>query len=122
MWTTEICPHLLKRSNFCYKVDCQLVKMKLSITVQYKSEIAHYSVIQEAAGVYLASLERYEGPLSEAPPSSIMLVKGIRRWTGSFEHQEVLDKLGVAIEACLNLERTKNNPQEKTTLSPSSDQ
>jgi hypothetical protein len=90
--------------------------------VQYKTDIAHYSVIQEAAGVYLASLERYEGPLSEAPPSRIMLVKGFRRWTGSFEHQEILDNLGRAIESSLDYERTKNNFQENTTSLFPSDQ
>ena len=113
------CPQLKKRSNFCYIPDCQLVRMKLSITVQYKTDLAHYSVIQEAAGVYLASLESYEGPLSEAPPSRIMLVKSIRRWTGSFEHQEILDKLGRAIESSLDHNRIINNLQQNTTLSPS---
>jgi hypothetical protein len=93
--------------------------MKLSVTVQYKNEPAHYSVMQEAAGVYLASLEQYEGPLTEAPPTRIMLVKGIRRWAGSFEHQEVLDKLGRAIELNFNLEYYKNNLQENTTTYPS---
>jgi hypothetical protein len=93
--------------------------MKLSVTVQYKNEAAHYSIIQEAAGVFLASLERYKGPLAEAPPTRIMLVKGIRRWTGSFEHQEILDKLGHAIELNLDQKRSKNNLHENWSTSSS---
>lgn len=93
--------------------------MKLSVTVQYKTEVAHYSIIQEAAGVYLASLESFEGPPSEAPPTRIMLVRGIRRWIGSFEHQEILNELGHAIESNLNLEVLNNKCQDNTMTAPS---
>jgi hypothetical protein len=91
--------------------------MKFKVTVQYKTGLAHYYIIQEAAGVYLASLEHYEGQHSDEPPHRIMLVKGIRRWTGSIEHQEILDELGLAIEANLIRERSKNRIHENTRTS-----
>jgi hypothetical protein len=91
--------------------------MELSVTVQYKTGLAHYSIIQEAAGVFFACLEQYEGPLSEVPPNGIMLLKGVRRWTGSIEHQEILDELGRAIESGLNCDRPKNKLHENTSSS-----
>ena len=93
--------------------------MKLRATVQYKNRSAHYSIIQEAAGVFLASLEQYEGPLAEAPATRIMLVKGIRRWTGSFEHHEILNELGQAIEMNLDQKQSKNNLHENWSTSSS---
>ncbi|MCU7550958.1 hypothetical protein OCK74_17690 [Chitinophagaceae bacterium LB-8] len=93
--------------------------MKLSVTVQYKAKLAHYSIRQETSGVYLATLEQYEGPFSEAPPAKIMLVKGFRRWAGSFEHQDILNDLGRAIDISLGKEHTKDNLRENSTKFPS---
>lgn len=73
--------------------------MHSDITVPFRNASAHYSVLKEAEGIYLAVLQHYEGELEESPPLRIVLIKGIRNWTGSFVHPEFINALGRAIEA-----------------------
>lgn len=72
--------------------------MHTDIVVPYKNTPAHYSVLREAEGIFLAVLQNYEGPLEQSPPLRIVLIKGIRNWTGSCEHPEFINGLGRAIE------------------------
>ena len=83
--------------------------MHFNIVVLFQNALAHYSVIREAEGIYLAILERYEGDIAQSPPARIVLIKGMRRWTGSFEHPELLNKIGRAIEATLKSESSSSS-------------
>lgn len=49
-------------------------------------------------GIYDAHLERYEGPCGVTPPQDITLVRGVRRWVGSYEESYLVQELGRAIE------------------------
>lgn len=75
--------------------------MELTVPVPYEGALAYYDILQESEGIFLAILDTYEGELSLSPPARIVLIRGVRRWTGSFTHQPVLDELGRAIEARL---------------------
>ena len=72
--------------------------MKPSASVLFRNALAHYTISQEEEGVFLAQLIDYEGKPDYAPPVQILLTRGIRRWIGSFDNQEVLDALGQAID------------------------
>lgn len=72
--------------------------MNLSASVQFRNALAHYSLVPEAEGVFLAQLQAYEGNPKDAPPSTILLARGIRRWTGSVDNSEVLEALGQVLE------------------------
>jgi hypothetical protein len=85
--------------------------MHLDITVPYRNARAHYSVLKESEGIYLAILQQYEGDKEEAPPLRIVLLKSIRNWTGSFEHPEFVKLIGKAIE-----EATTSQPVRKSKL------
>jgi hypothetical protein len=76
--------------------------MHLDITVSYRNALAYYSVLKEAEGIYLAILQKYEGDREQAPPLRIVLIKSIRNWTGSFEHSELINGIGKAIEEVNN--------------------
>lgn len=72
--------------------------MNLSAVVQFRNALAHYTLHREADGVYFAELESYEGQPAKAPPPTIMLTRGVRRWIGSFDNQQVLAELGQVID------------------------
>jgi hypothetical protein len=66
--------------------------------VKYKHGSAYFSINRENPGIYLARLVHYSGRKSEAPPSEISLIRGIRYWTGSCEDKALLNQLGKTIE------------------------
>lgn len=66
--------------------------------VMYKGEPAHYSITSEKRGIFNARLLKYEGKNAETPPESILIVRGIRHWTGSYNEPHVIEELGRAIE------------------------
>ena len=68
--------------------------MNICASLPFRNALAHFTITQEEDGVYLAQLQHYGGFPEEAPPSKILLIRGIRRWIGSFDDQEVLDALG----------------------------
>lgn len=72
--------------------------MHLDVAVPFQNALAHYSVLKESEGIYLAVLQHYEGERSQSPPLRIVLVKSIRNWTGSFDQAEFVNQLGRAIE------------------------
>lgn len=73
--------------------------MNLNVSVRFRNALAHYTILREANGVFLAQLEGYEGAPADAPPVSILLIRSLRRWTGSFDNEGVLEALGQAIES-----------------------
>lgn len=75
--------------------------MHLDIVVPFQNAPAHYAVWKEAEGIYLAVLQNYEGAISQSPPLRVVLVKGIRNWTGSNDHPELINQLGRAVECAV---------------------
>ncbi|HEX6333959.1 MAG TPA: hypothetical protein VFZ78_07015 [Flavisolibacter sp.] len=73
--------------------------MELKAVVAYDGGVAHYSVSPESTGLYQARLEKYEGSGDRTPPEELILVRGVRHWSGSTEQQVLLDELGRAIES-----------------------
>jgi hypothetical protein len=76
--------------------------MNLNVSVRFRNALAYFSLHREADGVFFAELAGYEGEPIDAPPATILLIRGVRRWTGSFDNPEVLDELGRAIEASVS--------------------
>lgn len=73
--------------------------MELTVVVSYREASARYAIGREAEGLYVATLEHYDGVPTDSPPIHIVLIRGIRRWTGSFDHPDILAALGGAIDA-----------------------
>jgi hypothetical protein len=72
--------------------------MEMKAVVPFGEGIAHYLVSPESSGIYQAKLVQFEGSPENPPPSEVILVKGYRQWSGSFERQDLLNSLGEAIE------------------------
>ncbi|MBB1286567.1 hypothetical protein HRH25_19450 [Flavisolibacter sp. BT320] len=72
--------------------------MNCRASVLFQNAIAHYTITEEEEGVFLAHLQHFSGLSEETPPLKILLMRGIRRWIGSLDNQQVLDALGHAID------------------------
>ena len=74
--------------------------MQLKAVVQYEGGWAHYDVSPESHGIYQARLLRFEGSTDRPPPpEELILVRGYRQWSGSYERQELLNEIGNFIES-----------------------
>lgn len=71
----------------------------MKAVVPFDEGIAYYVVSPESSGIYQAKLVDYQGNTVNKPPSEVILVKGYRQWSGSFERQDLLNSLGEAIES-----------------------
>jgi hypothetical protein len=90
----------------------KLAMMEWKAVVRFLGDRAYYEVIPEQHGIYQARLVQYEGPSGITPPENVTLVKGIRRWNGSYEEQDFLNELGNAIE---NKQRSLNvDPSQRS--------
>lgn len=67
--------------------------------------MAHYSVITETEGVCHARLVSFDGPVADTPPDSVILIRGVRRWTGSYSDPQLVELLGRALDECFHLAR-----------------
>jgi hypothetical protein len=81
--------------------------MELKATVQFYGDPAHYTVTVEKEGIYNARLMAYDGPNIMAPPENIILVRSVRKWTGSYSEQDFIEELGRAID---ERQRNGNEP------------
>ena len=72
--------------------------MELSAVVPFGGGKAYYSVSPESTGVYQARLRNFEGNPVSPPPSEIILVRGVKQWSGSVDSVELLRELGNAID------------------------
>lgn len=81
--------------------------MELKAVVQFEGGLAHYQISPESNGIYQARLLQYEGSMDKSPPVEVILVRGYRQWSGSFERQDLLNKIGDIIE-----ERNRINTSE----------
>lgn len=79
--------------------------MELDVSVPYLGVTARYKVIPDQNYIYHAQLLEYDGSTDiNPPPSTLVLVKGVRRWLGSFDHQGFLNELGNIIEVKMQSE------------------
>jgi hypothetical protein len=72
--------------------------MDFKAVVQFEGGIAHYHICPESNGIYQARLLHYEGNSTKVPPVEVILVRGYRQWSGSYERQDLLNEIGSAIE------------------------
>ena len=73
--------------------------MEMKAVVPFGEGMAHYLVSPESSGIYQARLVEFEGTAERMPPDEVILVKGYRQWSGSYERQDLLNSLGEAIES-----------------------
>src|SRR3954464_11772291 len=73
-------------------------KMELKAEVPFEGGTAHYQIYPEINGIYQARLLHYEGGSGKTPPEEVILVKGYRQWSGSYDRQDLLNEIGNAIE------------------------
>ena len=88
--------HVLIRANF-------VIIMEFEANVKYGKGRACFKVRKENPGIYFANLIYFEGDKKKAPPETITMVRGIRRWTGSCEDPALLNELGKVIEELFHL-------------------
>ena len=87
---SQLCDQTAKKKN-----------MELEAIVNYGSGKACFKIRREEPGIYHASLLYFEGNKKEGPPKDLVLMRGIRYWTGSYENRTLLNDLGNKIEAAL---------------------
>src|SRR5690242_15936930 len=74
--------------------------MKLEAVVNIEGDAARFMVSPRAPGMYQAELVQFSGSPDMAPPSRIILVRGVRQWAGSC-NDVLLNQLGQAIEGAV---------------------
>jgi hypothetical protein len=84
--------------------------MWFSVIAKYRGALARFNIIQEKEGVYHAILVKYDGRQDYVPPSNIILVRGVRQWSGSIEEQVLLDELGSLIDKRMSNSLMNNLP------------
>ena len=72
--------------------------MWFSAIANYKGGLAHFNVVPGNRDIFHAYLLRYDGKPSHTPPSTIILVRGIRHWSGSVDDTALLEKIGEVID------------------------
>jgi hypothetical protein len=75
--------------------------MSWNVTVKHRGALAFYQIHREGPGLYAATLVHYRGEVVHAPSRDIVLVRGVRQWTGSVEDETLLRQLGTKIEEVL---------------------
>ncbi|MGZ3838100.1 MAG: hypothetical protein ACXVBI_06005 [Flavisolibacter sp.] len=72
--------------------------MEMKAVVEFEGGLAHYHISPETNGIYQARLLQYEGNSGKNPPAEVILVRGYRQWSGSYERQDLLNNIGSIIE------------------------
>ncbi len=73
--------------------------MVINAVVPFEEGLAHYIVSPESNGIYQAKLVDFQGVAQKQPPKEVILVKGYRQWSGSYDRQELLNQIGSIIES-----------------------
>jgi hypothetical protein len=76
--------------------------MELRAVVEFEGGLAHYNVYPETNGIYQARLLQYDGSSDRTPPKEVILVRGYRQWSGSYDRQDLLNEIGNVIESNRN--------------------
>jgi hypothetical protein len=90
--------------------------MKLQISVPFNGALAYYEVFAERDGIYQAQLVGCQGKAPVAPPETLTLTRSVRRWVGSSERPELIDRIGQELDLRLNRQDSRN----ASTSDPSS--
>ena len=75
--------------------------MEIIASFIYKGALAEFNIRRENSGIYYADLLAYEGETANEPPKKITIIRGIRQWTGSYNDDYLLSRLGEIIEKSL---------------------
>lgn len=73
--------------------------MVINAVVPFEEGLAHYIVSPESNGIYQARLVDFQGVAERKPPAEVILVKGYRQWSGSYDRQDLLNQIGSVIES-----------------------
>ncbi len=76
----------------------EICNMGMNAIVPFDGGEAHYIVSPASNGIYQAQLIDFKGASNIQPPPEVILVKGYRQWSGSYDRQDLLNQLGEAIE------------------------
>ena len=82
----------------------------MTASVFFRGASANFHIRSDSAGIYYAKLVSYEGDAAQSPPNEITIMRGIRQWTGSYNEDFLLFRLGKIIEERL---RTTYSDEEK---------
>lgn len=89
--------------------------MEIMASVKFKGGITHYIIKSGNSGLYHARLVRHEGDLSEQPPNEITIIRGIRQWTGSYNEDFLIEKLGEMIEDAIARRSANKDTDSKSS-------
>lgn len=74
--------------------------MEFEATVKYQGYKAVYKIVPEQTHIFRAQMNHYSGSKDyNPPPSELIIIRGVRKWIGSGDNQELIDSLGEIIEA-----------------------
>lgn len=76
--------------------------MELKANIKYNGHSACFFIKKDSPGVYHADLVYYDGDEESSPPKTITLIRGLRKWRGSWEDGDLLNDLGKIIEESLS--------------------
>lgn len=69
------------------------------ISVLYKGSLAHFAVTMLRTEIFTVHLLKYQGHIVNEPPHEFTLNKEGRHWHNQSINQDLLDDIGLAIEA-----------------------
>lgn len=75
--------------------------MELRTIMYVNGGEACYSLASDGRGMFQAMLLHYNGDPNGMPPQCITLVRGLRKWTGSSDNEQVLQYLGEVIDSAI---------------------
>jgi hypothetical protein len=76
--------------------------MEFISVILFHGNLAHYTVSSLDGKSFEAKLFKYNGNPDAVPPVVLKGICGGRHWSGSEEHQELLDDLGYATKEQFN--------------------
>jgi len=72
--------------------------VKLNATIRIGQSRAEFELSPRGPGMYQADLKGIKGRPSQPPPSSIILVRNVREWSGSCDDDNLINSLGRVID------------------------
>jgi len=72
--------------------------VKLSTTIRIGKSRAEFELSPKGPGMYQADLKGIKGKPNQPPPSSIILVRNVREWSGSCDDDNLINTLGRVID------------------------
>jgi hypothetical protein len=72
--------------------------VKLNATIKIGEAKADFEFSPRGPGLYQANLKSITGRPSHPPPSTIILVRNVREWSGSCDDDNLINSLGRVID------------------------